>query len=89
MKSILVKRRLKNWGGEMKKYLKYICEAENHPIDGFTLFARIIEEKNGKITFERFMRKGELNCGIVTFPKDDFWRFYRKCKADEFIVVEV
>lgn len=72
----------------MKKYLTYVCTSKYHPNDEFTLYARIIEEKDEKITFETFMRWGKLNCGIATILKKDFWAFYRKCTPEEVIVVE-
>lgn len=61
------------------KNFKYICAC--HPDEGikvndFSLFADIINETENTVTYRRYMKFGQLDCGTLTVTKEEFFYFY-------------
>ena len=58
------------------EYIAYHNTDEGKKIDDFTLFANIINRTNETVTYERFMKFGDLACGKVTIPISEFEKYY-------------
>ncbi len=62
---------------EISLELNYVCR-NSEPDNEFTLFAKILGETEDKVTIQRYMRWGKLDCGVATLSRKDFELFYEK-----------
>lgn len=66
-----------------KAQFTHICKSDNdyYPTT-FSIYARIVDENDKSVTFDRFQKFGALPLKSITISKEDFYRYYRPIKGD-------
>ncbi len=60
-----------------ENYHTHICKAKGL-INGFSIFARVVDETDDTVTIERYQEFGALKIKNITISKEDFERYYKK-----------
>ena len=58
-----------------KKY-EYICKKKDGEITPFTIYANVIDEKDGNVTIERAQRYGKFPISNATMSQKEFYEYY-------------
>lgn len=60
-----------------ENYHTHICKAKGL-VNGFSIFARVVDETDDTVTIERYQEFGALKIRNITISKEDFERYYKK-----------
>ncbi len=60
-----------------ENYHTHICKAKGL-VNGFSIFARVVDETDDTVTIERYQEFGALKIRNIMISKEDFERYYKK-----------